>query len=508
MSSGSMGFTLFTQPTLVTVEKAEKDEIIGISAAIQNKIVKHLGLLRSTIQEDTAQQYLKIIVALPQEFRHHTGLGLTTQITGAAILAAGEIYGKSLSPKDVFNLGIGQVSALGLSLLYNPGFLLEFGYKVDETNNVSAHPKLYEHNESPTGSLLEVQGLPWSAVVAIPKEITSLSGKMEDAFWNKIFPDNVESSQQISYAVLTYIIPAVMSNDFDNFIKGLALATRTGTKPAEESIQDIATQQMLQEMRDVFGFAAVSSLGPALFSFVKNIEFESLSRQIDNKNFDLYRIPLTNPDSSLEMSIPSKVIKNNNLKYFFEDKNIPFEALSNEMKSDLIQILQQNQTKKKSKIIVSFACLGKTYFAGRYPERAIDLESLPFRFKTDSTSEEAKSDVRLEHNDAFPGNYAAEIVKNIGKYEYIFVVLSIPVLKMLDELHIEYTVLYPDISMLDVIIERSRQRGNNDAMIKLLYDNLTSTTEIDLMKNILDCKDYVFMKGNEYIENLIEKGII
>lgn len=511
MSSGSMGFSLFDQPTKIIVEKNSVDKIIGATESIENQIKKYLKLLRNTLHKSDRSDCLKITIEIPNTFRHHTGLGLTTQVTGGVVLATAEVYGKIMSPKDLFNIGIGRVSALGINLIYNPGFIMEFGYKIDETNTVNAHPGLYVHNESPSGSLLNINELPWSAVVAIPKSTISLSGNIEDDFWSNLYPDTIKSSREISYAVFNYITPALISNDFNLFIEGLVLATETGTKPAEESIQNLDTKAMLDEMREVFGFAAISSLGPAIFSFVRTGDFENLANKINNKDFDLVAINLNKPGESyhsIDMSIPAEVIKNNQQKNFFEDKNIPYDILGQDDRQRIKQQIDNNQNYKKSKIIVSFACLGKTYFADKYPDRAVDIESLLYRFNTKDSSEAVKASVNLDHDNRFPMNYVEAIIDSLGKYEYIFVVLSAPALKMLDDLDVEYTVLYPDRSMVDIIIDRARRRGNNDTMLDLLYRNLSTNTELEFMKSVLNCNDYVFVKDDEYIEDLVKRGDI
>ena len=511
MSSGSMGFSLFNQPTIITVEKNSIDAVIGATQSIEKQIIKYITVLRKQLKKIGPDDYLRITIEIPKTFRHHTGLGLTTQITGGVVLAAAEVYGKLMSPKDLFNMGIGQVSALGINLMYHPGFIMEFGYKIDDKNSTNAHPDMYDYTESPSGSLIEIKELPWSAVIAIPKKTTSLSGEVEDDFWNNVYPDTIESSKNISYAVFNCITPALISNDFNMFIRGLILATESGTKPAEESIQNKNTLAMLKEMRDLFGFAAISSLGPAVFSFVRSGDFEDLSKKISNENFDLFCINLNQPGSahhSIHMTIPSEVIKNGEQKYFFEDKNIPYDNLPLNEIEQLKQRIKNSPNAKKSKIIVSFACLGKTYYASKYPNQSVDVESLPYRFKSDFISEELKADASLEHNQSFPKNYVDEIVNNLGLYEYIFVVLSIPALKMLDDIGLEYTILYPDKTMIDVIIDRARKRGNNDTMIDLLYKNLSSSTELELTKSVLKCNSYIFVKDDEYIEDLIKRGVI
>lgn len=511
MSSGSMGFSLFNQPTIITVEKSATDTIIGATPSIEKQITKYVSSLRKTLGNTTAKGYLKIIIDIPSTFRHHTGLGLTTQITGGVVLAAAEVYGKVMSPKDLFDLGIGQVSALGINLMYNPGFIMEFGYKIDNNSTVSAHPDLYDYKESPSGSVLEIKELPWSAVIAVPKTTTSLSGTIEDDFWNDIYPDTIESSKTISYAILNYVIPGLISNDFDMFIKGLVLATESGTKPAEESIQNNETKVMLAEMRNVFGYAAISSLGPAIFSFVRTGDFNNFATKINSDNFDLFCINLNQPGNahhSIHLTMPSETVKNGQQKHFFEDLNIPYDILSADDVNYFKKQIALKPKNNRSKIIVSFACLGKTHFANKYPDRAIDIESLPYRYVVEGTSEAIKADESLEYNDAFPRNYVEDIVKAYGEHEYLFVVLSIPTLKMLDDIGLEYTILYPDRSMVDVIIDRARRRGNNDTMLDILYKNLSTTTELELMESILNCKSYVFMKNDEYIEDLVDRGDI
>ncbi|MEI7918435.1 MAG: hypothetical protein WCH58_03565 [Candidatus Saccharibacteria bacterium] len=501
-----MGFSLFNFPTKVSVSKSELIQITGVGTGFTNEIIKILDELKHYKKIDKTAGW-NIQIDIPKDFRHHIGLGLTTQITSAVVIAAAETYGIKMDYVDLFNLGIGRVSSLGLSAIFSPGFMIEFGYKLDKNSAVNIHPDLYKHTESPSGALLRIDNFPWKAVIAIPKNLTSLSGKIEDSFWNDIFPDKVESSKDIAYAVSNYILPALISNDFDNFIKGLNIVTQSGTKPAEESIQNQNTKDMANKLREKLGFASISSLGPVIYSFTdKTYDIDTIHNLI-NDEFDIVLIDTNRPNQDVvHLDIPTKIIRDNQQKYYLEDKNIPFDTLSQHQKYE-IKILDSHIL-SKTKIIASFACLGKTYFANKYPHKSIDLESLSFRYVHASDDESMKCDSSLIHDSAFPANYVKQIIDCIGKYEYIFIVLSIPALKILDCYGIEYTVVYPDKTMTNTILNRAKIRGNNDEMLSLLKTNLSNEDEYKLMKSILKSDKYILATCDDNIENLIHRGII
>ena len=71
----------------------------------------------------------------------------------------------------------------------------------------------------------------------------------------------------------------------------------------------------------------------------------------------------------------------------------------------------------------------------------------------------------------FPQNYIAHIKENIGKADIILVSSHDVVRDALVLNNIEFTMVYPDISIKDEYIDRYIKRGNNEGFVELLKQN-------------------------------------
>lgn len=293
LKSGSMGLSLRDFPINVSVELIDSKEDI-ISSEFLYELLPILNRTREKLKQEYV--YWKVNVIVPEYVGRHTGLGTTTQITGAVALCAAKSLGVDFDYIDLFNLGIGYASALGLNLLFNPGFIIENGYKIStlEDGGCKIYPDLYDVYQLPTGSIFNLSKIDWSLILAIPKNAQSLYGKIEDEFWNEILPDSLESTHKITYSVLEKIIPNLITNNYVGFIDGMRDATRNGTKPAEESIQNPKTAETLAAMRRQYTFAAISSLGPTIYSFseVEPTDFELNNLRLECKDFIFYTMRL------------------------------------------------------------------------------------------------------------------------------------------------------------------------------------------------------------------------
>lgn len=278
LKSGSMGVSLTNFPVRVSAQIISKKR-----DAIPDAFVRELAPLLENLRKKLQRQdvYWEVTVDMPAIVGRHTGLGTTTQITGAVALCAAKTVGVDFNYIDLFGLGIGYSSALGLNLLFKPGFIIENGYKVTDSDLDGR--KMYDKynvRQVPVGSMLNLSSVNWHLLLAIPRNAQSLSGKIEDDFWDKILPDSIESTHRITYSVLEKIIPSIITDDYNEFIAGMEVATMYGTKPKEESIQNQKTKEVLSAIRGKYKFAAISSLGPTVYSFS-----ETEPKQDDLENF-------------------------------------------------------------------------------------------------------------------------------------------------------------------------------------------------------------------------------
>jgi hypothetical protein len=188
-------------------------------------------------------------------------------------------------------------------------------------------------------------------------------------------------------------------------------------------------------MRNMFDFAAVSSLGPSLYAFFDKDPAESLSR-LDIHDYDFL---VYDPSGKVKRKVGN---------------------------SDTL-------------LIASFAAMGKTTFAKQHPDIALDIESIHYArnyIKQHPNDEIAKGDKIWTDNPHYPDNYINEVLDNIGKYKVIFLTLGQSILSELDKRDLKYTILYPGPNRKQQILVDSRKRGNNEEFVDFL-DALLSTPE-------------------------------
>jgi beta-ribofuranosylaminobenzene 5'-phosphate synthase len=266
--SGGMGFSVPVIPITITAEEAVGHDYVETEIAETEIKEVLVGIRKMT----GILKFWKISVS-SNVVRSHIGLGSTTQIVGAAIMTATTVGGIKLSLDQIVKLGVGQVSGVGISLLFNPGFVLELGYAT------SQHPYAYSFKHPAIkglyayykGAILDINPpTDWGVILAIPKTGQSLSDQIESNFWAKILPTDKHASHQISFNVLMGLMPALISGDFDAFLDSLREIVSNGTKPDETAIQGVVAKRVLANLKLEYGFSSVSSLGPTLYSIIKN----------------------------------------------------------------------------------------------------------------------------------------------------------------------------------------------------------------------------------------------
>lgn len=114
-----------------------------------------------------------------------------------------------------------------------------------------------------------------------------------------------------------------------------------------------------------------------------------------------------------------------------------------------------------TKVISGFPAVGKSYLYNNYKElKVLDSDSRNFSWESEG----------VRHPD-FPSNYIRHIKRNLGVVDVIFVSSHKVVRKALEENNIDYTIVYPNISLKGEYISRYINRGNDDKFIEFLNDN-------------------------------------
>ena len=153
-------------------------------------------------------------------------------------------------------------------------------------------------------------------------------------------------------------------------------------------------------------------------------------------------------------------------------------------------------------LIAGFGAIGKTSLSKKY-SNIIDLESSSFKYIIDDelkeiSVEERKGLKTRKLNLEFPNNYYVEIVNNLEKDNIVLISMHNEIIDLLEKNKINYYVVYPKEDMLNEIIDRCKARGNKEEFlsgIKEAYYRLYPHK----------CKNVIWMKKGEYLEDVLKK---
>ena len=271
MKSGSMGCSLINYPIIVNARFTTKEDII--QSKFNNLNIKIKNIIIEFRKKEKTTSFYKININTPDILRSHIGLGSSTSVCAGILMALYKLEKIQFNINYLLYYGVGTQSACSSKLLLNPGFIIEYGYDISTIGGVCLHKELYDYREKFSKELISFSNYGWYMVVAIPKKLTSISGELEKTFWDKHYPDDVINTLKINYFVSQMIFPGILNNNFQIFIDGMSKVTKIGTKSIEEKIQSTKTKDCLKLLRKQLGFAAVSSLGPTVYSFTNNPKY-------------------------------------------------------------------------------------------------------------------------------------------------------------------------------------------------------------------------------------------
>jgi len=169
---------------------------------------------------------------------------------------------------------------------------------------------------------------------------------------------------------------------------------------------------------------------------------------------------------------------------------------------------------KKGMIIAAFAGVGKTWVGKNY-NNVLDLEST--YYKWDSTGlehlseEERKGLPNRKPNPKWPQNYIDEVLKQKDNYDIVLIILPHEILKT-EEISeyffnngIEFYIALPEKTSITTILQRLKERGNNEHFIREVERNFPFFIE-EFSK---DKYKKIIMKDGEYLgDTLIRVGLL
>lgn len=157
-------------------------------------------------------------------------------------------------------------------------------------------------------------------------------------------------------------------------------------------------------------------------------------------------------------------------------------------------------------LIGGFKAIGKTTLAKKY-ENVIDLESSDYKYLLDDdlkklSKEERKGRKDRAKNPEYPMNYINKMIELKKEGKIVLFACKKEIVSLLDENNEDYYIVYPKEEMLNEIIKRCKNRGNNDDFI----NNINNAYERDYPQKI---ENTIWIEDNKFLEDvLIENGIL
>ena len=256
---GGLGFAL-KDPNLeiyVSIINSDKHQV---EAIYNDKIESFLEKINCTYKLNS---YYKVVVK--SEAIEHTGLGSETQMIFALASAILKLHHKRVNVDDIaLKLQLAGVSGIGYGAFKYGNFVVDSGYimgenKKDFVSHSKIPPKIIFNSNLPSN---------WKVLLITPKKVTSISDEEEDKFFAMYTPVPEDEVKQICYHTFMGVLPAILEKNYDNFIKSLKIITKLGTKKAELKINELNTKDILDKLDNLYGFSALSSLGPTCYTII------------------------------------------------------------------------------------------------------------------------------------------------------------------------------------------------------------------------------------------------
>lgn len=159
-----------------------------------------------------------------------------------------------------------------------------------------------------------------------------------------------------------------------------------------------------------------------------------------------------------------------------------------------------------SKIICTFAGLGKTYLSKKY-SNIIDFDIQEFKYIYKQSDlyniEKLKGTTNKIKNKDWPNNYIVELRKLINQEKIILIPADEEVRKILVSEKINFIFIMPSLDSKEDLITRYKKRGNNHKYIQRAINDLEQWSNLNY--------DYetIFLDKAEFLEDwLVKEKII
>jgi len=200
----------------------------------------------------------------------HVGLGSGSQLALATARALCELYGRTMTVKDLAMLvGRGGTSGIGTAAFEDGGFIIDGGHRFGPGCEKAGFAPSSASKGVPPPPVIARHAFPpdWRILLAIPDLPAGASGSHEVDIFRKHCPVPLDEVQALCHEVVMRMLPALVEHDLDRFGSSINAIQNLGFKKVEHRLQPPQIAILLDAMRaSGAAGAGMSSFGPALYA--------------------------------------------------------------------------------------------------------------------------------------------------------------------------------------------------------------------------------------------------
>ena len=262
---GGVGISLDEPGILIEVRQSPSLIVEGCDSATQVRVM------------DTAIQVLKglhaggnVSITVRNYYSSHIGLGSGSQLMLAIARGIAEIYGRSLTVKELALLvGRGGTSGIGTAAFEYGGFIVDGGHTFGQNGEKSEFlPSAASRGVRPP-PVIARHDFPsdWRILLAIPDLPSGASGVKESDIFRTRCPVPVEEVHMLCHEILMRLLPGIVEKDLDLFGSSVNAIQKLGFKKVELSLQPQQIPELIERLRSAgAACAGMSSFGPTVYA--------------------------------------------------------------------------------------------------------------------------------------------------------------------------------------------------------------------------------------------------
>ena len=231
-----------------------------------NKVFEYINKINKINKTNTNYNfYLEVHNIIPQ----HSGLGSGTQISLTTGKLISELLNYSINSNMLSKItGRGGTSGIGVYSFDRGGFIIDGGHTFGKNKEKEEYKPSSASKNISVAPLLFRKDFNWDIVLTIPKG-ENICGDKEIDIFKKYCPISLNEIEKISHIILMNLMPSLITNDFNNFGKGINQLQKLGFKSIEVKLQKEIVKNLLWTLQKIAP-SGLSSFGPTIYSICNN----------------------------------------------------------------------------------------------------------------------------------------------------------------------------------------------------------------------------------------------